>query len=312
MISMPRLHATAALYFDAARKARSIREAARRLNVASSAVNRQIIKLEAEVGAPLFERLQSGLRLTAAGEILARHVIAVLQETERARSEIDNLAGLHTGHVEVATVEGLCHDLLPNVVEQLRARAPGITVGVSVMPVSAIPEAILAGDAHIAAAFQMPRREELRAAIRCPFAVGAVLPPGHPLAGEMSVRFDACCEYPLILAKPNLSVRAQLDPLLRRSGRRAPILEASSLEMMKQLVIRGLGVAFQTRVGLERDLAAGHVVHVPLVGRRPLLSELGVYVRPNTTLPVAADLLMSLLTAEVEARHRLERTEPGG
>ena len=39
-------------YFDAMRRAKSIREAARQLNVASSAVNRQIIKLEEEVGAP--------------------------------------------------------------------------------------------------------------------------------------------------------------------------------------------------------------------------------------------------------------------
>ncbi|PBX80672.1 hypothetical protein CJT70_33610, partial [Pseudomonas aeruginosa] len=42
-------------------------EAARRLNVASSAVNRQILKLEDEIGAPLFDRLPGGLRLTGAG-----------------------------------------------------------------------------------------------------------------------------------------------------------------------------------------------------------------------------------------------------
>ncbi|WP_257211646.1 LysR family transcriptional regulator, partial [Sphingobium sp. IP1] len=44
------------VYFDAIRRAGSIREAARRLNVASSAVNRQLLKLEAELGTPLFER----------------------------------------------------------------------------------------------------------------------------------------------------------------------------------------------------------------------------------------------------------------
>ena len=55
-----RIHAAALLYFDAVRRAGSIREAARRLNVASSAVNRQILKLEAEVGAPLFDRLPGG------------------------------------------------------------------------------------------------------------------------------------------------------------------------------------------------------------------------------------------------------------
>ena len=54
-----RIHAAALSYFDAVRRARSIRGAARGLNVASSAVNRQVLALEAEVGEPLFERLRA-------------------------------------------------------------------------------------------------------------------------------------------------------------------------------------------------------------------------------------------------------------
>jgi DNA-binding transcriptional LysR family regulator len=62
-----RIHSSAIRYFDAVRRAQSIREAARQLNVASSAVNRQIIKLEEEIGEPLFHRLPSGLVLTPRG-----------------------------------------------------------------------------------------------------------------------------------------------------------------------------------------------------------------------------------------------------
>ena len=75
-----RIHAPALQYFDVVRRAGSIREGARRLNVASSAVNRQILKLEDEIGAALFERLPSGLRLTLAGEVLAQHVTIVLRD----------------------------------------------------------------------------------------------------------------------------------------------------------------------------------------------------------------------------------------
>ena len=63
-----RIHAPAIAYFDKVRRCGSFREAARSLNVASSAVNRQILKLEEELGASLFERLPSGLRLTPAGQ----------------------------------------------------------------------------------------------------------------------------------------------------------------------------------------------------------------------------------------------------
>ena len=78
-----RIHSPAIHYFDMVRRCQSIREAARRLNVASSAVNRQILKLEGEIGSPLFERLPAGLRLTAAGEVFARHVLVVLQDAAR-------------------------------------------------------------------------------------------------------------------------------------------------------------------------------------------------------------------------------------
>jgi hypothetical protein len=55
-------------YVDAVVRHGSIRKAAEFLNVASSALNRQILDLEADLGSALFERLPRGVRLTAAGE----------------------------------------------------------------------------------------------------------------------------------------------------------------------------------------------------------------------------------------------------
>jgi DNA-binding transcriptional LysR family regulator len=71
------------------RRCGSIREASRRLYVASSAVSRQLAILEYEVGASLFERLPGRLKLTAAGEIFASHVISVLQDEQRLMRELD-------------------------------------------------------------------------------------------------------------------------------------------------------------------------------------------------------------------------------
>ena len=51
------------------------------LNVASSAINRQIIALEDDIGVQLFERLSRRLLLTAAGEIIIEHVRETLRRT---------------------------------------------------------------------------------------------------------------------------------------------------------------------------------------------------------------------------------------
>ena len=68
------LHAAALYYFREVARVGSIRRAASSMNVAASALNRQIINLEIQLGTPLFDRLPGGMRLTVAGDLLLRHV----------------------------------------------------------------------------------------------------------------------------------------------------------------------------------------------------------------------------------------------
>jgi DNA-binding transcriptional LysR family regulator len=286
-----RIHAASLRYFDAVRRAASIREAARRLNVASSAVNRQILGLEAEIGHPLFERLAGGLKLTAAGEILAHHVIGMLRDAERVESELDALQGLRAGHVELLTLEGLCHQIVPASVAALGAKYPRVTVGVGIMPTEDIPDAIVNGDAHLGLAFEVRPRPELRQLAVARFALGAVVEPGSPLAALPSIVVNDCRDHTVILPKTNFANRRQLHPVLHQAGMTARArFEAGSIELMKQLVMRGLGVALMTTVGVEAELGAGRLVHVPLRhGRGYVHSELGLYTRAAGALPVAAE-----------------------
>ena len=66
MLQPPRLY----LILDTVARAGSIRKAAERLRIASTALNRTILNVEKDLGTPLFERLARGVRLTAAGEVL--------------------------------------------------------------------------------------------------------------------------------------------------------------------------------------------------------------------------------------------------
>ena len=67
------MHAAVLRYIDQVARMGSIRRAAAALHVASSAVNRQILKLEADLGTPLFERVGNGVRPTVAGEFVILH-----------------------------------------------------------------------------------------------------------------------------------------------------------------------------------------------------------------------------------------------
>lgn len=303
-----RIHSSAIHYFDMVRRCHSIREAARRLNVASSAVNRQILKIEDEIGAPLFERLPGGLRLTLAGEILSRHVNLVLQDLERVRLEFDALRGLRSGHVEIATVEGATVDLLPSVLKRMREHYPQVTIGVTVQGSQSIPLALINSRADLGLAFALPRAPEIRQLSVGHFRLGALVSPDHPLAERGSVNFATCAEHGLILAKSELSIHHLLAPLHKRLGLLdKPPLQSNSMELARQMARHNMGVAFQTRVGVESDLGKGELVHIPLSDQGGIYSDLGLYARSGRELPSAVEALAHLLSEEIAIRERAER-----
>lgn len=301
------IHARALKYFDMIRRCGSIREAARRLHVASSAVNRQLLQLEEELGTPLFERMPGGLQLTAAGELFSRHVITVLQDEHRLLGELEMLKGIRRGSLNIISVEGLNADLLPSVLETMLTRYPTIRIEVRSAGSAQTAAAVINGDADLAIGFSLERSDALRQCAVGRFALGAVVRGDHPLARLPHVSFAECARYPLILAAPELSVHALLKPVIAHHKRALTVLlETASIELAKTLAGGGIAVAFQTRLGMERELAEGRLIHVPLHAPAPLISELGIYVRAGRTLPAVLDAFIRIVAEEMERREAAE------
>jgi DNA-binding transcriptional LysR family regulator len=156
-------------------------------------------------------------------------------------------------------------------------------------------------------AFSLPRNPELHQLAVGRFRLGAVVTPSHPLAGHKRVKIADCADFPLIMSDAQLSIRHLMHPIIVHSGRAiAPAVEANSVELMKNLAERDLGIAFMSRIGLEREIGAGTLVHVPLEDRGPVFTELGLYMRANASLPVAVDAFVQVATAEIHRRAKDE------
>ncbi|PMX97604.1 LysR family transcriptional regulator, partial [Pseudomonas sp. GW460-13] len=85
-----------------------------------------ILDLEAELGAPLFERINKRLRLTPLGEMVLAHVRQTLREHDALRERIEDFKGARRGEVTVAVTAGLAGSLMPSLVHDFRQRYPGI------------------------------------------------------------------------------------------------------------------------------------------------------------------------------------------
>ena len=147
------MHSVVLRYFEAVVEEGSIRRASERLHISASAVNRQILKLEDHLGVQLFERRPAGMRLTDAGRLVLRHARDTLHDFARLRGDIDNLRGIVSGDVTIATLDSPAVHFLPEAVAQFVAMHPAVQVRVTACdPVEAM-HAVSLGTADLGLTF---------------------------------------------------------------------------------------------------------------------------------------------------------------
>jgi DNA-binding transcriptional LysR family regulator len=236
------------------------------------------------------------MALTPAGEVLARHAIAVLQDERRAANELEALMGLRRGELSLVAAESLGTSLLPDLIERMAGKYPGVEIKADLAGSNAIPKMIARGEADIGLAFSLPHQPDLQRVAVGRFPVVAVVKPDHPLAEKARVSIADCLQFPLILPRPDISLYNLLEPTIRRHrGRFKVIAEVSSLVLMKHLTLRTGAISFQTRLGLEHELETGLLACVPLHAATPITSELGAYVRQGRSLPIAVNAFLALV-----------------
>ena len=252
-------------YLDEIVRAGSIRQASLRLNVAASAINRQLIALEEDLGAPLFERMPRGLRLTATGEILLTHVRETIASYELATDRMAQLKGLLRGRIVIGTMSGLAAGLLADAILAFRTKHPWVRLVVRVLGRDALVAAVLAGEVDLGLAYDMTRSPRLHVVARSEQRVGAVVAQGHPLASQSAVRFTDCLAYPLVIGEPGMALRRTTDLLVPANVDLRPVVETSSIDLMKRVARADPHVAIMNFADVRMDLKDGALRFVPLV-----------------------------------------------
>ncbi len=201
----------------------SIRRAAETLAITSTALNRRILALEAELGAPIFERLPRGVRLSSAGEILVHHARNQISDMERVRSRIADLSGARRGHVSVAGSQAVLPFFLPSEIARYRDAHPAVTFDVRRRDRDAAEAALADYTSDLAIVFEPVRMTEFQTLVTVPQPICAVMAPSHPLAdcgGDVPLRLHECLAYPLALPSRSYGVRYLIDAALGANGAR--------------------------------------------------------------------------------------------
>jgi DNA-binding transcriptional LysR family regulator len=292
-VTLPKI---ALAYFAEVADSGSVRSAADRLYVAPSAVSRQISKLEELLGVTLFDRRAGGMHLTEAGRLLHEHTSRSERDLKRTVAAMEDLHGLGGGEIEIATVEGMIEDFVPEAISAFRIRHPAIRFNVRVASALHVLEAVTNDEVDIGIALNVPKRREIVVMKSMPQPIRLYCNPDNPLARARKLSLETFDQTNLALQETSFWIRRVVDDAFGAHGLTAkPAIVTNSLLLLKSLVRNGPTVTFLPNFAARAEVKRGELIEVRV--EDPLLSaaHLDIYVHATRRLSAAANEFLKLL-----------------
>ncbi|MCC9312419.1 LysR family transcriptional regulator [Kitasatospora sp. RB6PN24] len=277
----------------------SFTAAARALGYTQPAVTQQIRALEREAGVPLFARDGRRMKLTEAGETLARHAEVILGNLGAAAQQLQALARLRAGRVRVCAFPSANATLIPEAMARLIADHPDVRVELQEAEPPESVNRLLAGECDIALSFSYPgiRTELPPDVVEVPLMedlLTVLLPVGHPLARRHAVRLAELSQARWVAGCPRC--RANFLHICADQGFEPDIVFTTDDNLaMQSLVAAGVGLA------VAPSLVLSFLCHRKVTGRAlepHVRRQVSAFVlREHLPLPATAVVLAQLRTA---------------
>lgn len=299
---METLDAKALRILMAAVRTGSIRGAAEHLNVAPSVVSRQIADTERNIGLPLFERTTRGVVLTNAGELVLEHAKRMIEENGLLAEQLEQLKGGQQGRILIHCGEGFLGDLVQHGIRAFADVYPTIKYVIKLGSTESLIDAIANGDSDIGIAYNPIIDTRIRSLAIAHQPLCLVAPLGHTLLDRQKITLEECLTSPYALLGKGHGVTQLVGRVAADKGAAlAPMIETSSIDVLRHFVSAGLGVTFLPRFAVSTELARKALGVVELSD--PLLFEASAHlmVRARRRLPASVDRLASYLAAEMTA-----------
>ena len=241
----------------------SFSSAARELGYSQSAVSAQIAQLEAELGAPLFDRVGKTVRLTDAGQTFQSYARSLLVTAQQAKAALRPARAV-SGTLRVALADSVCSVFLPGLLQQFHALCPQVELVLRTATADEMLRLLSTNQTDLAYTLDQPLLlPSLILAVNVPEPVCFVAPAGHPLAQEAAVSLELLAQQEFLLTERGMSYRDALDQCLAARGLAVhPYLELGSAALLCQMVEQGMGLSFLPEYIVRPALAAGHLVRL--------------------------------------------------
>ena len=237
------------------------------------ALSRSIQALEAEVGAPLFDRGPRGVEPTDMGRLLLRHAAALDAGARDLDREIRLSKGLELGELRIGVGPWGGAVLVAPVIGRLHSQHPHLRMRVVVAPWRELPTRLRVRDVDIVvgALDQLQQLDDLERLGLSAHELVVVGRPGHPIASSAEVTLGDVLGFPIIGPGMDADATELLAGLAGTvgagsatpsSGAELLTIECDSSEVLKQLLVESDALTFMPRFLVEDHVQHGRLIMV--------------------------------------------------
>jgi DNA-binding transcriptional LysR family regulator len=276
----------------------SVSKAAAKLHRSQPAISRRLSLLEAEIGAPLFDRIRSRMQLTEAGRVFLPRAEVVLAAAADCIGAVGDLLGDGAGTVSLAVVGTVLDRELAHALARFAAVKPG-RLSVTTQTSEGVSEVVRRGEAVVGLRYFLDRGPDIACTQIGWEKMVVVAAPQHPVITQGE---RAAAQASWIGFTKGRVLRDEFGRLLaRRIGRagmdEAKIMTVDSLSSQKCLVEAGFGLGFLPHSSVQRELHEGTLVVVAMPRVTTKLPVCLVQRRGGYLSPAATQLMAELTSA---------------
>jgi LysR family transcriptional regulator, hydrogen peroxide-inducible genes activator len=247
-------------YFCAVADAGSFSRAAEQSHISQPSLSQQILKLEGELGARLFDRLGRSVRLTDLGKTLLPRARAVLRELEAAKGEVTERRDSIGGPVTVGVIPTIAPYFLPAVLTSFSKKFPQarLTVVEEITPI--LLDRLRAGTIDVAILALPVRGHEFESWPLLTEPLFAALPKKHALAQRRTLSLRDLRKEPFLLLRDGHCFRDTVVGACERA-RLSPqiIFESGQFSSLLSLVGTGMGISIVPEMAVKENSSCRYI-----------------------------------------------------
>jgi DNA-binding transcriptional LysR family regulator len=234
----------------------SFTAAADELATVQSNVSEHVRQLEAELGAELLVRSRRGAVPTEQGEVVLERARRIRRELDAMYADLSMLQGLETGHASFGVVGTASRWLVPALVNNLRALAPGVGLRITEGASERLASGVV--DHELALAVVTEPTTDSRLAVEHLFeeALVGLVGPSSPDLGPGPISLSELAEMPLILPPSGNPLRREVDAAARAASVTLAVpVEVEGVRLITDLVASGAGSSVLPETAVPSNVA---------------------------------------------------------